>query len=295
MAAGNPMRAWLLAARPKTLLASVAPIVIGTALAAGDGVLHWPSALAALCGAMLIQIGTNYCNDYCDFVKGADTERRQGPTRAVQAGLIAPRTMLRATVLVFALAAVACAFLVARAGLPLLVIGTLSIVCGALYTAGPYPLAYLGLGDIFVLVFFGPVAVGGTYYVQALAITWPVVVAGLAPGLLSVGLLTVNNLRDVDEDRRAGTRTLAVRFGRRFAVAEYIGAVTLAFLIPPFLAAAAARGWKAALPAVVLAVALPVFRRVATETTGRGLNPALGATARLLLLYCVTFTLGWLL
>ena len=284
----------MLAARPKTLLASVAPVVIGSAMAVRDGAGHWPTALAALSGAMLIQIGTNFCNDYCDFLKGADTARRQGPTRAVQAGLIAPRVMLRATVLVFALAALACVLLVARAGVPLLAVAALSIVCGALYTAGPYPLAYLGLGDVFVLIFFGPVAVGGTYYAQALALPWPVVAAGLSPGLLSVGLLTVNNLRDVDEDRTAGKRTLAVRFGRRFAVAEYTACVSVAFLIPVALALTTGRGGAVCLPVVLFALALPVFRRVARETTGAGLNPALGATARLLFLHSVLFTIGWM-
>ncbi len=171
------MRVWWEAARPKTLWASAAPVVMGTAMALADGALHAPSALCALLGALLIQVGTNYANDYSDFVKGADTEARIGPVRATQSGLVSPRTMKRATALVFLLTLVPGAYLVYRGGWPLVAIGVVSILCGILYTAGPWPLGYIGVADLFVLVFFGPVAVGGTYYVQAQELGWPPVVA----------------------------------------------------------------------------------------------------------------------
>jgi len=284
----------MLAARPKTLLASVAPVAIGVAMAVPDGVFHARAALAALFFALLVQVGTNFCNDYCDFIKGADTELRKGPTRAVQAGLVTPRAMLWAATIAFSAAALLIAYLVAHAGTPVLVIGALSIACGVLYTAGPYPLAYVGLGDLFVLVFFGPIAVAGTYFVQS--VTLPpgcVMVAGLAPGLMSVGLLTVNNLRDVDEDRIAGKRTLAVRFGSRFSRIEYVVCIVVAALIPVLLVIWQARGAYSLLAVLTLIPALSTIRRVRSESGGAGLNPALGQTARLLMIYSLLFSIGW--
>lgn len=291
----GPIATWILAARPKTLLASVAPVLIGAAMAAADNVFHAGAAVAALIGALLVQVGTNFCNDYCDFIKGADTEDRKGPTRAVQAGLVTPRAMLCATVIIFVAAAAVAGYLVCRAGTPILVIGVLSIACGVLYTAGPYPLAYLGLGDLFVLVFFGPVAVAGTYFVQSMAMPpAAVIVAGFAPGLLSVALLTVNNLRDVDEDRVARKRTLAVRFGAGFARAEYVASVVLAALTPAVLVIWQGRGTYALAAMLVLVPATPTIRRVMSASGGDGLNPALGQTARLLVIYSAVFAVGWM-
>jgi 1,4-dihydroxy-2-naphthoate octaprenyltransferase len=291
----GPVATWLFAARPKTLLASVAPVTIGVAMAVSDRVFHVGSALAALLGALLLQIGTNFCNDYCDFIKGADTENREGPTRAVQAGLVTPQAMLRATVIVFLAAGMLATYLVSRAGFPILVIGVVSIACGVFYTAGPYPLAYVGLGDFFVLVFFGPVAVAGTYFVQAVAVPpAAVIVAGLAPGLISVALLTVNNLRDIDEDRVAGKRTLTVRFGAQFARIEYAACIGLAALIPVVLVPWQSRGAYSLIAVLVLIPAIPTIRRVFSESGGTGLNPALGQTARLLMIYSIIFSIGWI-
>lgn len=286
---------WVMAARPKTLAAAIAPVIVGTAMASAAGGMYLPAALVALCGAVFIQIGTNFCNDYCDYLKGADTEERIGPTRAVQAGLVSPGAMRKATVFVFGLAGVACAYLVYRAGWPLAVIGVLSILCGIAYTAGPVPLAYVGLGDLFVLVFFGPVAVGGTYYVQALHLPAEVLVAGLAPGLISVGLLTVNNLRDVEQDRVAGKRTLAVRFGSAFARGQYCTAITLACVLPLVLYVWTGRGAVSVATLALFLVALPAMRTVRRENAGVELNGALVQTARLLVLYCIVFSVGWLL
>lgn len=285
------LSAWLLAARPKTLLASLCPVAIGTAMAAHDGKFHAFAMAAALVGAISIQIGTNYCNDYFDYFQGADTEDRKGPTRAVQAGLISPRAMLWATVLVFAVTVVATTYLYLRAGWPFILIGALSILFGVLYTAGRYSLAYLGLGDPFVLVFFGPVAVAGTYYVQALSIGWPVIIAGLAPGLLATGLLVVNNLRDIDEDRIANKRTLAVRFGKRFSRVQYTACVLMAAVVPLALWATSSMTARILLACAVVVPGVFVISKV-WQHEGVKLRPFLGMTAGLLLLYTVLFCVG---
>lgn len=290
-----PVKTWTLAARPKTLWAAVAPVAVGTAMAFEAGAAHAASAFFALLGALLIQIGTNFSNDYVDFLKGADTGERKGPLRVTQAGLVSPRAMRRATFLVFALAFATGLYLVWRGGWPVLLIGALSIVAGVCYTAGRRSLAYLGLGDLFVLLFFGPVAVGGTYYVQALGITWEVIVAGLGPGLLSTALLVINNLRDVDEDRAAGKKTLVVRFGRPFGVGLYVAGVVGAGLVPVVLCLATEAHVAALAAVVVMPMAIPAMRTLAARQEARALNPLLGTTARLLLVYSLLFSVGWIL
>ena len=285
------MKYWLLAARPKTLLASMAPVAIGTAIAYRDGVMHLASALAALLGAVSIQIGTNFCNDYFDFFQGADTADRKGPTRAVQAGLISARAMLAATILVFSVAALVCVYLAWRAGWPLVVIGALSILLGVLYTAGRRSLAYMGLGDPFVLAFFGPVAVGGTYYVQARTLPLWLLVAGLAPGLLSVGLLVVNNLRDVEEDRLANKRTPVVRFGTSAARWQYTVCIALASSIPVWLWSQGSLPSPCLLASAIIFPGALVIRQV-WICDGVLLNPCLAKTAGLLLMYSVLFCVG---
>lgn len=271
------------------------PVVIGTVMATGAGALHWPSALACLAGALLIQIGTNYANDYSDFVKGADTEDRVGPTRAVQAGLIAPGTMRRAMVLAFAFVFIPGAYILYRGGWPYLVIGLAAIASGYLYTGGPWPLGYLGLGDLFVLVFFGPVAVGGTYYLQTYALPTEVIVAGFAPGLFSVAILTVNNLRDANTDRLTGKKTLAVRFGKSFARAEYLLALLIAAEAIPFYLynAAPSRPWVM-ISAAALLPAIPSIKAVLTTGDGPALNNALAGTGKTLVAFGVLFSIGWL-
>jgi len=295
MANAHPgiVQCWLLAARPKTLWAAVGPVMLGSALALGDQQFHIGSALAALAGAILLQIGTNFCNDYADFKKGADTDSRVGPARAVASGWITPQQMLFATVLVFFLAAVVCGYLVSRAGWPLVVLGVVSILAGVIYTAGPYPLAYLGLGDLFVFIFFGPVAVLGTYYVQALEFSSIALYAGIGPGLLSVAILTVNNLRDIESDALAGKKTLAVRFGQKFARAEYVACILIAAALPFWLVqlGGPARS-NAIMASLILFAAWPVMRLVCIRS-GRDLNPGLGMTAMLLLVYCMTLSIGW--
>lgn len=287
------IQVWILACRPKTLFAALGPIIIGCAIALEQGVFDLLPALAAFLGAVAIQIGTNLANDYYDFKKGADSGKRLGPLRVTQAGLVDPVTMLRTTIMVFVLAAVFGVYLIAHAGWPILVIGVFSILFGVLYTAGPFPLAYNGLGDIFVLIFFGPVAVAGTHFVQTLQWNETAIIAGIAPGLFSVAILTVNNLRDIDNDRRCHKRTLAVRFGAQFAKSEYILSIIIASLIPIWLYLFHDGKSFAHLTLLVPIVAFPVFRLIYNQK-GKILNKAIAGTGQLLLLYSILFSVGWL-
>ena len=270
-------------------------MLIGTALAYSDGHLHVLSALCAALGALFIQIGTNFANDYFDFVKGTDTAARVGPTRATQAGWVTPRMMLVATVIAFGLALVPGAYLIARGGTPILIIGVVSIMCGVLYTGGPYPLGYLGLGDLFALFFFGPVAVGGTYYVQAQTIDPLPIIAGLAPGLFSTAILCVNNLRDIEEDRIADKKTLAVRFGKTFSRLEYTLALLIASVgVPLYLCWVHQTHWWSLAAALTILLAIPRIREMFFEE-GAALNETLAGTGKLLLLFSVLFSIGWIL
>ena len=292
----NPtIKTWLLAIRPKTLPAGIAPVLMGTAMAFGDGIGHVPTAPVCLLTALLLQIGTNLANDYYDFQKGADTRERVGPTRVTQSGLIPPGQVKAAFIGVFALAALASAWLVLRGGWPIAVLASLAILSGIFYTAGRYPLGYLGLGDILVFIFFGPVAVAGTYYVQSLELNSAVIFSGFGPGLMSVAILTVNNLRDLDSDRASGKKTLAVRFGRGFALSEYLFCVLGACVVPVFIYMFIDDHLLILLSAAVILAAVPTIKTILTRTEGVALNAALTATARLLLIYSVLFAAGWLL
>mgnify|MGYP005863849765 CR=1 FL=1 len=217
----NKTRIWLEATRPKTLPAAVCPVLVGSALAHNAGAFDWRPALLCLGFALLIQIGTNFANDYLDGIRGSDTEKRLGPQRAVAAGLVPAVRMQSAAVAVLIAAFVTGLALIPFGGWWLLAVGVASVLCAWLYTGGPYPLAYNGLGDLFVVVFFGFIAVGCTYYVQAGSLGPRVLWSGLACGLLINNILVVNNYRDADEDRISDKKTLAVRFGRTFALWQY--------------------------------------------------------------------------
>lgn len=277
------------AARPRTLPAAVAPVVAASALAAQDQAFVGPAAAACLGFALLIQIGTNFANDYFDFVKGADTVERVGPRRAVAAGLVAPRTMRLATVIVFVLAFAVGLSLLNYGGWPLLIIGIVSIVCGVAYTGGPYPLAYHGLGDVFVFVFFGLVAVSATYFVQAGHVTRDAWVVGVGIGALATNILAVNNYRDIETDRKAGKRTLAVRCGRSFTRGQFIGGHVAAIGAILLLARAGRLAtWEAAVLAVGAGViAARQARVLATAQSAPELIALLGATGRYLALYAL--------
>jgi 1,4-dihydroxy-2-naphthoate octaprenyltransferase len=299
-------KAWVIAARPQTLPAAASPVIVGTGLAVHDGVFAALPALAALVGAGLIQVGTNFANDYYDAVQGADTDAREGFTRVTAGGLIDAGTVKRAMYLTFAAAILLGTYLVYVGGAPIVVIGLLSVASGIAYTGGPYPLGYHGLGDLFVFVFFGLVAVAGTYYVQAaatlaepLAVGIPpgtlpavAVVAGLPIAALSTDILVVNNVRDREEDATTGKRTLAVRFGYGVARAEFVGMLALAYAVPLWFLVKPGYSAAVALPYLTLPYAARVARTVLTETAGDVLNPTLERTGRLLAGYAVLFAVG---
>lgn len=288
------MRSWLLAARPKTLTAAVIPVVLGTALAWSHGRrVLWVWALLALVGALLIQIATNLINDAIDFEKGTDTAERVGPKRVTASGLIRPRHVKMAGLACFGGAALAGIPLLIRGGWPLLVIGLASIAAGYVYTGGPYPLAYNGLGEIFVMVFFGLVAVGGTYYLQRLDYGAGAAVAGIAAGSLANVLLAVNNLRDAEGDARTGKRTLAVRLGPRFAEWEIAFFAFLPLLLGFYWWAAGAR--IAALLPLLLAPLGASIVRSARRDRGAALNATLAKSAALQAGYGLLFTIGLIL
>jgi len=274
----------------------VAPVLLGTAFAVEDGGFHPGAFLCALLGAVLIQVGTNFANDVADFERGADTAARKGPLRVTQAGLVTPAQVKRAAALAFGLAFLAGVYLIVRGGWPILALGLAAIASGVAYTAGRYALAYTGLADLFVLVFFGPVAVLGTYYVQTLVPMPWVAVAGLGPGFLATAILLANNVRDVEEDRAADKRTLVVRFGRPFGVTLYAACVSGAVAVPAALVLWIG-GHAGALAASVVASLLgrPLVQTLRRTDDPAVLNPLLGKTARLLLLYCLAFGIGWLL
>lgn len=290
----SPLAVWVMAARPRTLPAAIVPVVVGSAIAHADGAFAAGPCLAALVGACLIQIGTNFANDYFDFAKGADTEARQGPTRVTQAGLASPRAVLTATAVAFGLAVLVGLYLVAVGGWPIVAIGLLSILSGLAYTGGPYPLGYNGLGEVFVFIFFGLVAVLGTYYVQALHLS-PLAWALAVPvGLLAAAINVVNNLRDIETDRVAGKRTLSARFGARFTHGYYATLLVLAYLVPVALVAAGKLGGLALLPLATLPMAFKLFGSVRRDA-GPVLNGTLAGTAKLLMLFGLLLSAGLLL
>jgi 1,4-dihydroxy-2-naphthoate octaprenyltransferase len=283
----------VMAIRPKTLGAAIAPVLLGTATAYASGNQQLTYAVLALLGALFIQIGTNLANDYFDFVQGADTEDRKGPTRVTQAGYVTPNTVKWAFILTFGAAALIGLPLMLRGGWPIVIVGIVSIAAGILYTSGPYALAYLGLGDIFVLIFFGPVAVAGTHYVQTLQFDPIVALLGIGPGLVATGILAVNNLRDVDEDRVANKRTLAVRFGRTFARIEHTLCFVIPALLPVVLWLLTKQHPYAMLATLILVPASPIMRTVWTTLDGNKLNHALAATGKMLILYSILLSAGW--
>jgi 1,4-dihydroxy-2-naphthoate octaprenyltransferase len=281
---------WIAAARLRTLPAAVVPVVVGTACAAASGRVAWGPALAALAGALAIQIGTNFANDVFDAERGADGPDRVGPLRAVSAGLITARAMKRAMIAAFGAATLLGIYLVAVAGWPVVAIGVASILSGIAYTGGPWPLGYHGLGDLFVLVFFGFVAVCGTTYVQLGAVPGVALAAALPVGALATAILVVNNIRDRATDERAGKRTLAVRLGRRAALVEYAALLAIAYAVPLTLALAD-HPW-AWLPMLSAPLAIARLRAVIAADTGPAFNRCLAATAQLLLAHGVLFSIG---
>lgn len=267
---------WLQACRPKTLIASSSPVMLGTIFALREGCFHFPIFLFTLLTALGIQIGTNLANDYFDFVKGSDTALRKGPIRVTAAGLVLPQTMRWAVFFTFFATALLSSYLIWHGGFTIALWYALFICLGLAYTAGPYPLAYLGLGDLFVLIFFGPVAMAGTVFLQTQTLSWQAVLLGFGPGLISTAILTVNNLRDIEEDAQANKKTLSVRFGKRFGQIEYIASIVLAAILPLFL------GYFA--PLLILLPGFFLMRKLGDE---KGYNTLLAQTGGLLFIYTV--------
>jgi 1,4-dihydroxy-2-naphthoate octaprenyltransferase len=283
-----------MAARPRTLPAAVAPVLVGTALAATDGTFKVLTFVAAMLGALFIQVGTNLSNDYSDARRGADAEDRLGPVRVTAGGLVPPRQVLVATYVAFGLAVLAGAYLIATAGWELLLVGAASILAGVLYTGGPRPYGYEGLGEVFVFLFFGVVAVTGSYFAQVERLTWEAFVLAVPVGLLASAILVVNNVRDLETDRRAGKRTLAVRLGRPRARRLYAGMVFGAFACAPvpWLAGSDELSAWLLLPLPAVPLAVPVVRTVRTRTDGPSLNGALARTGMLQLVFCTLLSAG---
>jgi len=287
----SPIQIWWLAIRPRTLPAAAAPVLVGSALAYYDNAFQIFPGLAALLGALLLQIGANLANDVFDFKKGADTAERLGPPRVTQMGLLTPNQILIGMCVALGLAALIGLYLVYVGGWIILVIGILSIVCAIAYTGGPFPLGYHGLGEIFVFLFFGLVAVCGTYYVQAGTVTTLAWISAIPIGLLAMTILVVNNLRDIDTDRVAGKKTLAVRFGAANAKLEYRVLIALSYFILLFLVILNFDLLWILLTGLSMPIALRLVRVVQTES-GRALNAALADTARLEFIFAVLFALG---
>jgi 1,4-dihydroxy-2-naphthoate octaprenyltransferase len=289
------VRIWLMAARVRTLPAAIAPVLVGTALAGFFGVFGALRFVAALIGAMFIQIGTNLSNDYSDARRGADTEDRLGPVRVTAGGLVPPRQVLIATYLTFGVAVLAGAYLIAVAGWQLLLVGAASILAGVLYTGGPRPYGYEGLGEVFVFLFFGIVAVAGSYFVQVEHLDWEAFALAVPVGLIASGILVVNNVRDIDTDRRAGKRTLAVRLGRARTRVMFAVIVYVAYLLTPVTwIFGPMRPWLF-LPWLTVPLAARVVRTVRNRTDGASLNGALAQTGALQLTFCALLAAGLLL
>jgi len=278
---------WVMAARVRTLPASVAPVLVGTSLALGAGRFRPLAFVAALLGAIFIQVGTNLSNDYSDARRGADTEDRLGPVRVTAGGLVPPGRVLLATYATFGLAVLCGLYLVAVAGWELIAVGAASILAGVLYTGGPRPYGYEGLGEVFVFLFFGIVAVSGSYFVQVERLPWQAFACAVPVGLMASAILVVNNVRDLETDRRAGKRTLAVRLGRARTRTLYTATVAGAFLLAPLPWLFGSMGAWLLLPWLAAPLAVPLVKLVRTQTDGPSLNAALAKTGALQLVFCL--------
>jgi 1,4-dihydroxy-2-naphthoate octaprenyltransferase len=286
----SPLSVWLHAIRPKTLFASVAPILVGSAVAQHESGFHFGAAIVALVVALLLQIIANLANDYFDFRRGAD-EHRDGPLRVMQAGLVSARQMQIAIGLTVVLAIAGGLYLVARGGWPIFLLGLAAVVCAVAYTGGPWPLGYHGLGDLFVFIFFGLVGVAGSAYVQTRDLTWFAIIASLPIACLATAIIIANNLRDIESDRAAGKHTLATRLGRMGTIREYQLLIAIAYLIPLLLAIFSDVPWAWLVIPVALPIALPLVASVRTAT-GKGLIPVLVGTSRLTFVFGAIFAFG---
>ncbi|PHR29833.1 MAG: 1,4-dihydroxy-2-naphthoate polyprenyltransferase [Desulfotalea sp.] len=287
----STMQLWWLAIRPKTLPAAVGPVAVGSAVAMADGRFLLLPALACFMGAMLLQIGVNLANDYFDFKNNIDSDERQGPVRVTQSGLIAPAAVRRGMIIALVLAALVFVYLGVVGGPVIILVGIASVVAAVAYSGGPFPLASNGLGEIFVFIFFGLVAVGGTYYIQAKDLTLVALLAAVPPGLLVTAIMVVNNLRDIDTDKKAGKRTLAVILGRYRTIMEYKFLIVASYITPLYMLVSGMADGFILLPMTTLPMARILIIKVECDL-GTNLNELLASTARLSLMYSLMFSFG---
>jgi len=288
----NPeMKNWFLAARPKTLPAAISPVILGSALAYHDGYFHFFICAMTLLAAVLIQVGTNFANDVYDFQKGSDREDRLGPTRATQSGLISPEKMKKAMWLIFALSICVGLYLAFIGGWPIVIIGLSSIAAGIAYTGGPFPLGYHGFGDVFVFIFFGLIAVPGTYFLQSGTVNALSLYMGTAMGMLSTAILVVNNLRDLDTDKLSGKKTLAVQFGKTFSKIQYNTLILIPFLLPLYVWWNVENKLSLLITLFALPIALHLIKQV-YSLTGSDLNLVLARTACFMFIFTLLFSTG---
>ena len=285
----NRFNVWLLAARPKTLPAAISPVIVGSAFVYQYGGFNLTVAVAALLTALLLQIGANLANDVFDFYRGADISERMGPVRVTQAGLLSPKEVLVGMWVSFGIAGFLGLFIFIQAGWIVLVIGLLSIVAAIAYTGGPFPLGYYGLGDITVFIFFGPVAVCGTFYIQAQTLNRPVLIAAIPMGLLITAILVVNNLRDINTDAAVGKKTLAVMLGARGTRYEYLICLLFSFSVPIFMLFMGYASIWVMLVLLALPLSFSLIRSV-WEDSGRSLNKTLAGTGQLVLIFSLLFS-----
>jgi 1,4-dihydroxy-2-naphthoate octaprenyltransferase len=287
------LKKWIMAIRPSSLLLSSSSVIIGIAMAFGDGIGHWPSAICSLIGAWLLHILVNLVNDYGDLEKGADKKGDFDPMRGILVGVVSLEELKRAILFVIFLLIFPCLYLFARAGWPVLAIALLSIAAAIFYTAGKKPLGYMGLGDFLVAIFFGPVAVAGTYYVQTLEMNLVVVLAGVAPGLFAVGVLTINNIRDHARDKSVNKKTLVVRFGKDFGRQEYLFSLFVACLMP-FVILGLTRQHALTLAAgAVFFFSFPILKIIFRDSEAQTMNAGLGMTVLFCFIYSLIFSAGW--
>ena len=288
----NSVQIWISAARPRTLAAGFSPVVLGTTLALFEGSFNMLLFLVTLLTALGIQISANLANDYFDFIKGADTVKRKGPLRVTQSGLVSLATMQKAIGISLGCTALTALYLAFHGGIVISFLLALSMLLAVLYTGGPYPLAYLGLGDVFVLVFFGPVAVSGTYFLQRGLFSFESVIVGLGVGALSTAVLAVNNLRDHEEDALASKKTLVVRLGKKFGQIEYAFCLAFSAVLPFFFLSSHRYVW---ISLFFILPALPCLQSVFNIQDPRDLNKTLAKTGQLILIYSLLFCIGWIL
>ncbi len=288
-------RAWLSASRPKTLPAAIAPVIVGTALAASEGYFKLLTALAVLAAALLLQIGVNLANDYFDCIKGIDTDERLGPARAAANGLIPLKEMKIGIIVILLLAALDGIYLTIIGGLPILIIGTVSIIALLAYSGGPYPLASLGLGDLFVFIFFGIIAVTGSYYLQRLSVNYTVLLSSLPAAGLTTAIMVVNNYRDIETDKKSRKITLAVRLGKKGTKIEYLLLLILSYSIPFIFYFYLRMNFLILLPLLSIPLSILLLKQVWGGFTGKQLNKTLAGTAGLTLIYNLLFAAGILL